>query len=333
MAEAFPPPTDALIESLIEIFRHQGDTSALRVLERSEASVELIDADNWDRIDAYILVLNIPLSLFAVIEPEREEIEKKIGWKLSSILRTPDTAVLQRASIVPILKAPATRKLLPTPSEEDGDRIWNKASFRLFLSHVSAHKSEVSKLKEELLRYRISGFIAHEDIEPTKEWLTEIELALNSAHALAALVTPDFCQSNWTDQEVGIAFGKGLLVIPVRMGCDPYGFMGKSQGLTGSFESVPRLASDLVAILLKNPTTTNIMHEMLTVAFEHAPSFSSAKDVSRAIVATTEFTLEQLDRISAACEGNGQVKNAFNVPERIASYLSRHRDRTLLPQG
>src|SRR5229473_1416448 len=178
MAEAFPPPTDALIESLIEIFRHQGDTSALRVRERSEASVELIDADNWDRIDAYILVLNIPLSLFAVIEPEREEIEKKIGWKLSSILRTPDTAVLQRASIVPILKAPATRKLLPTPSEEDGDRIWNKASFRLFLSHVSAHKSEVSKLKEELLRYRISGFIAHEDIEPTKEWLTEIELAL-----------------------------------------------------------------------------------------------------------------------------------------------------------
>jgi hypothetical protein len=253
MSEAFPPPTDALIESLIEIFKLQGDTGALRVLERAETSVELVDADNWDRIDVYTLVLNIPLSLFAVIEPEREKIEKKIGRKLSSILRTPDNAVLQRASIVPILKAPATRKLLPTPSEEDADRIWDKASFRLFLSHVSTHKSEASKLKEELLSYRISGFIAHEDIEPTKEWLTEIELALNSAHALAALVTPDFSQSNWTDQEVGIALGKGLLVIPIRMGCDPYGFMGKSQGLTGSFESVPRLASDLVAILLKKP--------------------------------------------------------------------------------
>jgi hypothetical protein len=75
------------------------------------------------------------------------------------------------------------------------------------------------------------------------------------------------------------------------------------------------------------------MHEMLTVAFEHAPSFSSAKDTSRAIVATTGFTLEELNRINAACEVNGQVKNAFNVPERIASYLSRHRGRTLLPQG
>lgn len=215
MSEAFPPPTEALIESLKEIFKHQGDTSGLRVLERAEASVELSNPDSWDSIDVYILVLNIPLSLFAVIEPEREEIEKRIGRKLSSILRNPDNAVLQRASIVPILKAPATRKLLPTPSEEDTDRIWAKASFRLFLSHVSTHKSEVSKLKEELLSYRISGFIAHEDIEPTKEWLTEIELALNSAHALAALVTPDFCQSNWTDQEVGIALGKGLLVIPI----------------------------------------------------------------------------------------------------------------------
>ncbi len=142
LSEAFPPRTEALVESLIEIFKHQGESSALRVLERAEASVELIDSDNY-RIDEYLLVLNIPLSLFAVIESERTEIEKKIGRKLSSILRNPENAVLQRASIVPILKVPATRRLLPAPSEEDVDRIWDKGSFRLFLSHVSTHKSEL----------------------------------------------------------------------------------------------------------------------------------------------------------------------------------------------
>jgi TIR domain-containing protein len=324
MPEEFPPPTEALIASLIEVFKHQNDTAPIRVLEKANATVELTDYDNWNNgTDIYTLLLNIPLSLFAVIEPERENLEKKICRKLQSILRTPDNARLRDVSIAPILKAPDARRTLPTALDEDVTRIWGDGYFRLFLSHVSAHKANVSKLKEELESYRISGFVAHKDIEPTKEWLTEIELALNSAHALAALVTPDFSQSRWTDQEVGIAFGKGLLVIPVRLGADPYGFMGKSQGLTGSLEQVPRLASDLVAILLKNPTTMNMMHEMLTVALEQARSFASAKDASRAIVTTDGFTQEQMDRIGMACKVNGQVSGAFNVPERIATYLSR----------
>jgi hypothetical protein len=326
MPEGFPPPTDALIASLIEVFKHQGDTAPLTVLEKASATVELTDYDNWNNgTEIYTLLLNIPLGLFAVIESERHGLEKKISRKLDSILRTPDNARLTDVSIAPILKAPDARKTLPRALDEDVTRIWGDGYFRLFLSHVSDHKASVSKLKQKLASYRVSGFVAHEDIEPTKEWLTEIELALNSAHALAALVTPDFSVSKWTDHEVGIAFGKGLLVIPVRLGADPYGFMGKSQGLTGSLEEVSHLASELVAILLKDATTTNMMHEVLTVALEQARSFASAKDASHAIVATDGFTQEQMDRISTACKENGQASGAFNVPERIATYLSRRR--------
>jgi hypothetical protein len=45
------------------------------------------------------------------------------------------------------------------------------------------------ELKDALVLYAIDGFVAHEDIEPTKEWLIEIETALETCHGLVALLT------------------------------------------------------------------------------------------------------------------------------------------------
>ena len=43
----------------------------------------------------------------------------------------------------------------------------------------------------------------------------EIEAALFSMDALVAVVTPGFVESKWADQEIGVAIGGSLLVIPV----------------------------------------------------------------------------------------------------------------------
>ena len=70
--------------------------------------------------------------------------------------------------------------------------------------------------------------------------------ALTSAskpQALSAFITHDFHASAWTDQEVGWAFGRGLLVVPVRLGADPYGFAGKVQGISGNLEKPELLAT------------------------------------------------------------------------------------------
>ena len=126
------------------------------------------------------------------------------------------------------------------PADTEVRRLWPDKRFRLFLSHVSKHKLAVSKLKDELELFGISAFVAHEAIKPNLEWLREIELALRSRHALLALVTPDFHASVWTDQEIGWAFGRGVLVVPVRLGVDPYGFAGKAQGISGVLEKPKR---------------------------------------------------------------------------------------------
>jgi hypothetical protein len=109
-------------------------------------------------------------------------------------------------------------------------RLWAPDRFRLFLSHVSAHKVPISKLKIELANFGVDAFLAHEDIEPTREWRDEIAVALGSMNALVALFTPGFHESSWTDQEIGWALGRGVLVMSVRLGTDPYGFGGLSPG-------------------------------------------------------------------------------------------------------
>ena len=52
--------------------------------------------------------------------------------------------------------------------------------------------------------------------------------------AMAAVLMSGFQGANWTDQEVGIAVERGILVVPVIRGLNPYGFIAKYQGLQAS---------------------------------------------------------------------------------------------------
>ena len=117
-------------------------------------------------------------------------------------------------------------------SPQAGSHLWKPGYFRLFLTHVSTQKNMVSGVKGELANYGVDGFVAHEDIDPTKEWVMEIEAALTTCDALAAFLTDGFHESNWTDQEVGYSVSRHVLIIPVRIHLDPYGFIARYQALT-----------------------------------------------------------------------------------------------------
>jgi hypothetical protein len=57
--------------------------------------------------------------------------------------------------------------------------------FRLFLSHTHLYNAEIGQLETALLKYGVVGFVAHQDIEPTREWASVIESALKTCDALA----------------------------------------------------------------------------------------------------------------------------------------------------
>lgn len=142
--------------------------------------------------------------------------------------------------------------------------FWEPFHFKLFLSHLSSFKSTTGQLQSALRKYGISAFVAHVDIEPTREWLDEIEAGLHSMDALAAILMPGFKESNWTDQEVGFAVGRGVLVIPVMRGLEPYGFISKYQGLNANKKTVSAVAEEIFRILATSPKTRTKMLSCLT---------------------------------------------------------------------
>jgi hypothetical protein len=202
--------------------------------------------------------------------------------------------------------------------------MWNPDYFRLFIAHVATQKAVAHELKENLKHYYVSCFVAHDDIEPTREWEEEIEKALRTMDALAALLSPDFHGSKWTDQEVGFAVGTGRLVLPLRFGLDPYGFIAKYQGYQIADVS-GTAAEDIVKILARNGATALTMARALVKRLENSPSWERAKSSMTLLEECAVIDEDLLQRIEAAEHANMQVREAWTVPDRIRSLVQRHR--------
>lgn len=102
-----------------------------------------------------------------------------------------------------------------------------RGTFRLFISHTHQHRERAARLRNHLRTWGVHCFVAHDDIKPTDEWEHEIQIALGTCHALCALMTSDFVESKWCDQEIGCAVARAILVVPLKLGADPHGFIGK----------------------------------------------------------------------------------------------------------
>lgn len=141
--------------------------------------------------------------------------------------------------------------------------FWIPSHFKLFISHLSSFKEKTAQLQTALRKYGISAFVAHEDIHPTKEWQIEIEKALFSMDALAAILVAGFSDSQWTDQEIGIALGRNVLVIPIIKEQTPYGFISKYQGLKTNGKTINQVAESIFVTIANHKSTKNIMANAL----------------------------------------------------------------------
>jgi nucleoside 2-deoxyribosyltransferase len=195
--------------------------------------------------------------------------------------------------------------------------FWRKRMFRLFVTHLATEKVLAAQLQEALLGYGISGFVAHNDIEPTLEWQTQIETALATADALVALLHPAIHASNWTDQEIGFAMGRGLPVLAVRFGQDPYGFIGRFQGFVGGGKTPEALARELFDAYRKNKQSQKRMGEVLLSLFEDSNSFQTAKTRIGYLEELEVWESSFVPRLEAAAEANSQISGSWGVPERV----------------
>jgi hypothetical protein len=120
---------------------------------------------------------------------------------------------------------------------------------------------KATRLRDCLKPYGIQAFVAHEDIEPTKEWQGEIERALFSMDAFVSIHTVGFAKSIWTQQEIGVAIGRGVKTVALRMGEDPTGFISKHQALSRGSKTAEAVAKELSDIFAADERTARRLKE------------------------------------------------------------------------
>lgn len=201
--------------------------------------------------------------------------------------------------------------------------FWRNGMLRLFVTHLAVHRVFAAELQVKLLDFGISAFIAHTDIEPTQEWQTQIETALATCDALVALLHQDFHSSNWTDQEIGFAMGRGVPVFSVRFGQDPYGFIGRFQAFDGNNKAAKSLARELFDAYTKNKQTQQRMSEVLVGLFEESGSFTAAKGLISRLEELTSWDPSFSSRLKSAVKSNSQVSGSWGVPERVVALTKR----------
>lgn len=199
--------------------------------------------------------------------------------------------------------------------------FWKPGMLRLFLSHTHHHKESTARLQQALWQYGVTSFVAHEDIDPTKEWLQEIEKGLSSMDTLAAILTPEFSSSSWTDHEVGIAVGRGVLVIPIRKGLDPYGFIGKYQGYQAAAKTVGDVAKAIFDILAKNSKTKSKLADAIVGKILASKAADEYRHWLELLIEFDAVPTKHLEQIRANAAGLPPVKRSQSLRDWTDRFL------------
>jgi TIR domain len=201
--------------------------------------------------------------------------------------------------------------------------FWRKGMLRVFLSHLATNRAYAATLQEACLRFGISCFVAHNDIEPTAEWQAQIETALSTCDSMVALLDPHFHASNWTDQEIGFAMGRGVPVFAVKLGQTPYGFIGRFQAFDGTAKPAAALAEELFEAYRKNKQTQRRMSEVVVRLFEESTSFAEAKSRMGYLERLSLWEPSFSSRLRTAVETNSQISDSWGVPERVEALINK----------
>ena len=203
-----------------------------------------------------------------------------------------------------------------------GDNLY----FRVFISHASSQRSLATDISTAFEDDGIRGFVAHSDIEPTSEWQVVIERELHDCNALVAIFSPDFHQSRWTDQEVGIAIGREVPVVAVRYGLDPYGFLAKYQAYAALGKAPPVIAKDVADLLMsvkdRNATAWRLTQALIQ-RLARSKSTQDAERVTARLEQVTEYNKWLADLLQEIVETTPQLRGITGLSERIGKLIEK----------
>ena len=308
----YPEKIIGLLDTLTAKYEVEGDLVAAKVTKSRDYELETaVDYDNWDGgTYGHKLILRVPADVYKLVGTETDRYARHIRDGLNG-LETISNEYIREVSIQ-VSKSP----ILNMTTIDDS--MWGEG-FRVFISHSADHKAEASELKDQLERLGMSAFVAHEDIEPNREWLLVIENALLTMDAFVALITEDYTDKVWTNQEVGFAYclnkTKNIPFVSIRAGDVPIGFFGPKQALKVQNREY---ANRLCSCWADNPK----MIDSFVQALEKSPRWIQTQRLLSAMECINAMNDAQIDRIVEAAKTSQELYDCIYANKNLGNYIS-----------
>ncbi|TQJ52238.1 toll/interleukin-1 receptor domain-containing protein [Phycicoccus sp. SLBN-51] len=275
----------------------------------------LLDKEDWADIDLTLEQHGMPISSWGS-DDKRSYVIQKIK----------DSSDADLGALHSFLTSESDNRG-PGQTPFKGDRL------RVFFSHLAAHRELVGETARYLARYGVDAFVAHDDIEPSKEWQDVIEASLSDCDAMVVFLHEGLQQSRWCDQEVGWAMGRRRPLLPLNFGLQPYGFMGKwqshavPQGNTGA-QAV--MSADAIAQWLSNTTSLHArLSSSLAYGFRHSASWDFTRKIAPLMERVQAYSDDDLNLLEEAAKSNVDVSQCdiwgTAGPEWVRQFVAARR--------
>lgn len=147
------------------------------------------------------------------------------------------------------------------------------------------------------------------------------------------MVTPEFVESRWCDQEVGFALARGIVIVPMKIGADPHGFIAKLQAITIPAHTTPYAVADsLFDILARHSTTAEALMPAVVRRYVNSDSLENTRAafVLLETIPRSAWTDAMVEQVERAPRSNSQVGDAVlpggrKVPDAARDLLGEVR--------
>jgi hypothetical protein len=186
---------------------------------------------------------------------------------------------------------------------------------KIFFSHSSRDSKILTKLKEQILlkcKNSVEIFLSSDgqSIPFGKNWVHQIEEALNNATIFFIFLTPNSVNSKWVHFEAGHAYSKKLKVIPI--------------GLFG--QDLNSLTPPLSLLQGFNITDTNGLNNIIAIINKHfhfslEESFNH-EDYNELLALADDFIISTFTKVfhSVLIEFDPKLRGDYNYRERSSKF-------------
>ncbi len=191
-------------------------------------------------------------------------------------------------------------------------------SLKVFISYSSKDKELGRLFKTYFENYAgFSVFLAHEDISPATEWELKIIKELKESDVVTPLITENYRNSEFTDQELGMALAWEKVILPIKLtNINPYGFIKKFQALKCRNDEQSVINAVVSTVLVLTESKEFNKHKEAVIdsvikAFYQSSSFKMSRTIIGVLIKIDSFNKKQILSIKKAIENNFQINQEY----------------------